>query len=137
MKPVWDELMESYKDSPTSLIADVDCTAEGQPLCEKNGVGGYPTLKYGDPADLKDYQGGRDLDSLKKFAAESLGPQCGPANLDLCDEAVKAKYEKYLAMSADRLDSKIRVAKKTYEVEVPIMTKTLATLKAKKTTEEL
>lgn len=58
MKPDWDKLMAAFKGNPTSLVADVDCTAAGQPLCNKHGVKGYPTIKYGDPAKLTDYQGG-------------------------------------------------------------------------------
>ena len=59
MKPAWDELMAAFEDSPTSLVADVDCTAAGESICSKVGVQGYPTIKYGDPNDLKDYNGGR------------------------------------------------------------------------------
>jgi len=70
MKPDWDKLMEEFSGSATQLIGDVDCTADGKPLCDANGVRGYPTIKYGDPSDLQDYQGGRDFDALKKFAEE-------------------------------------------------------------------
>jgi len=121
--------MEEYKGSPTSLVADVDCTTEGKELCNKVGVRGYPTIKYGDPSDLKDYNGGRDFDSLKKFAEENLGPQCGPDNMDLCDDATKTKIEGYLKMSADRMEGKIRNAQKVLEVEAPIMKKVIAYLK--------
>lgn len=129
MKPAWDKLMEEFKDSKTSLVADVDCTAAGKPLCDKHSVQGFPTIKYGDPGELKDYQGGRDFDSLKKFASENLGPMCGPANLDLCDEKSKKQYEKFLAMSTDKLDTKIRMAVKAYEEDMPMMKKSLAHLK--------
>jgi len=78
--------MGEFSDSASALIADVDCTAAGKPLCDANGVKGFPSIKYGDPTDLQDYQGGRDYDSLKKFAEENLKPMCSPANLDLCDE---------------------------------------------------
>ncbi len=40
MKPDWDSLADEYKDSKTVIIADVDCTADGKPLCEKFGVKG-------------------------------------------------------------------------------------------------
>ena len=50
----------------------------GKPLCDSNGVRGFPTIKYGSPSALEDYEGGRDFDSLKKFADENLGPSCGP-----------------------------------------------------------
>merc|ERR1719272_2646994 len=96
MKPDWDKLIDQFKDSKTALVADVDCTADGKSLCEKNGVSGYPTIKHGEPGNLQDYQGGRDLDALKKFAEENLGPTCGPANLDLCDADGKAQIKKFM-----------------------------------------
>lgn len=64
--------MAEFEGSATQLVADVDCTAEGEPLCEENGVQGFPTLKWGDPSDLQDYQGGRSFEDLKKFATENL-----------------------------------------------------------------
>jgi hypothetical protein len=108
MKPDWDKLMVEFKDSTTALVADVDCTADGKSLCNEIGVRGYPTIKHGDPSNLEDYKGGRDLASLKKFAEENLGPTCGPANLDLCDDAKKAEIEKFSKMSASDLESAIK-----------------------------
>jgi hypothetical protein len=123
--------MDDFKDSPNALVADVDCTAAGQPLCEKFGVRGYPTIKYGDPGDMKDYQGGRSFEDLKKFAEESLGPTCGPGeNLELCDAETKPKIETYVKMSTGKLEGKIRKATKDFEVELPIMKKVLAYLGA-------
>jgi len=98
MKPAWDKLIEEFKDSKTALIADVDCTADGKALCSDVGVRGYPTIKHGDPNNLEDYKGGRDFDSLKKFAEENLGPTCGPDNIDLCSGENKALIEKFLTM---------------------------------------
>lgn len=137
MKPAWDQLMESFAGSATSLVADVDCTAAGQPLCEKSGVKGYPSIKYGAPDDLKDYQGGRDFDSLKKFAEENLGPQCGPENLDLCSKDEKAKYEKFMGMSVERLEQKVVAAIRVYEKEVPMMKKVSGYLTKKNGNAEL
>merc|ERR1712129_285327 len=91
-----------------TLVADVDCTASGKELCSDVGVRGYPTIKYGDPNDLEHYKGGRDFDSLKKFAEENLGPTCGPANLDLCDDEKKALIEKLSKMSDSDLLSAIK-----------------------------
>jgi len=112
MKPAWDELMGEYADSATALIADVDCTAAGKSLCEEVGVRGYPTIKYGDPSDLQDYQGGRDVDSLKKFAEENLKPMCSPNNIDLCDDAKKEEIKKYQDMAEADLTSAIDVEEK-------------------------
>jgi len=114
MKPDWDKLMKSYAGSKTTLIADVDCTAGGKSLCEKQGVSGYPTIKWGEPTALKPYEGGRTGKDLEKFAAANLGPTCGPDNLDLCDETDKkfiAKFKKWdideLELSIEEKDTKI------------------------------
>merc|ERR1712113_1298167 len=103
-----DKLMKEYKDHASILIADVDCTTDGKPLCEEVGVQGFPTIKYGDPNNLEDYEGGRDLKALKAFAKENLGPRCGPANLDLCDDDKKAQVNKFMAMSASDLAAAIK-----------------------------
>jgi len=122
--------MDDFKDSPTALVADVDCTADGKELCSKNDVRGYPTIMYGEVGELKKYEGGRSYEQLKKFAEENLGPTCGPGeNLVYCDDATKAKIETYVKMSAGKLDGKIRKAVKDYEVEMPIMKKVAAWLK--------
>jgi len=113
MKADWDKLAELYKDSATALIGDVDCTAEGKSLCEEIGVQGFPTIKFGDPSDLQDYEGGRKFDDLKSFAETNLGPQCGPKYLDLCDDAKKAEIAKFSAMSASELTAFIEKGKTT------------------------
>jgi hypothetical protein len=107
--------MAEYKDSTTALIADVDCTTEGKALCTKHGVRGYPSIKWGDPNNLEDYEGGRSFKDLKKFAETNLGPQCGPANMDLCDEAKAAQIKEFQALSSDALDAAIKA--KTDEME--------------------
>merc|ERR1712012_241838 len=66
MAPAWADLMEEYAGSPTTLITKVDCTADGQSLCQKHGVQGYPTIMHGDPNDLQKYEGGRDEAALKE-----------------------------------------------------------------------
>mmetsp|Transcript_18752 Transcript_18752/g.32940 ORF Transcript_18752/g.32940 Transcript_18752/m.32940 type:complete len:128 (+) Transcript_18752:234-617(+) len=121
--------MEEFSGNPGSLVGDVDCTADGQSLCQKQEVQGYPTIKYGDPGDLKKYEGGRDFASLQKFAQENLGPTCGPANMELCDDATKKKIEGFMAMTKDRLEGKVRNAHRILEEEVPVMKKVLAHMK--------
>jgi len=103
MKPAWDQLSDEFKSSKTVVVADVDCTVH-KDLCGKYGVRGYPTIKYftsSTAADGDAYEGGRDFDSLKKFADESLGPSCSNDNIDLCDAEQTAILEKYNGMSAD------------------------------------
>merc|ERR1719326_563609 len=99
--------MKEYESSATILVGDVDCTGTGKSMCEEVGVRGHPTIKHGDPNDLQDYKGGRTFAELKKFA-EGLGPQCGPANIDLCDEEKKKTIEEYSKLSEDERDKMIK-----------------------------
>lgn len=114
MKPDWDKLMKEYEGSATTLVADVDCTAGGKSKCEEVGVRGYPTIKHGDPNDLQDYKGGRSFADLKKFA-EGLGPQCSPANLDLCDEEKKKMISEYMKLSEGEREKMIAEKEKQME----------------------
>jgi len=107
--------MDAFADSETALVADVDCTAEGKELCTTHGVKGYPTIKWGDPSNLEDYQGGRDFASLEKFAKENLKPMCSPVNIDLCDADKKAEIEKFLGMPGTELDGLIAESEKKIE----------------------
>jgi len=108
MKPDWDKLMKEFKGHASVLVADVDCTAGGKDLCETVGVQGFPSIKHGDPNNLEDYEGGRDLKALQTFAKENLGPTCSPANLDLCDDDKKTQINEFMAMSVDDLKAAIK-----------------------------
>lgn len=112
MKPDWDKLMGEYEGHASILVGDVDCTTEGKPLCDSNGVKGFPTIKHGDPSALEDYEGGRTMDALQTFA-KGLKPSCSPSNIDLCDEEGKAEIEKIQAMSAEDLDAFIAASDKS------------------------
>jgi len=114
MKPAWDKLMSEFEGSSTSLVADVDCTADGKSLCDKSGVQGFPTLKWGDPADLQDYEGGREYEDILKFAKE-LKPVCSPAKRDLCDKDDLAEIEKYEALPIEELEKQVKDAQKKIE----------------------
>jgi hypothetical protein len=107
MAPDWTKLSEEWDGNDVGLVAEVDCTTEGKPLCDANGVRGFPTLKYGDPAALEDYQGARSYDELAKFAKENLKPVCSVAKIDLCDDEKKKQIETYMAMSDADIDTKI------------------------------
>jgi len=109
MKPAWDKLGDEYKSSKTVLIGDVDCTKE-QDLCQKYGVQGYPTIKYftGATSSQGDaYNGGRDYDTLSKWAKDNLGPTCGAENIDLCNDEQKKLIKDKQALSAADLDKEI------------------------------
>lgn len=85
MKPDWDKLMSTYAADKDLLIADVDCTTQAS-LCSKNGVRGYPTIKYGRVDDMKQYSGGRSFAALESFTKGSL-KKAG-------DDAIAFKVEK-------------------------------------------
>jgi len=125
MKPAWDKLMRKYSGHATALVADVDCTADGKPLCEEHGVQGFPSIKWGDPSALEDYEGGRDLADLESFAEENLKPLCSPANLDLCDDDKKKQISELMAMSVMALEAEVekkeaeqKEAEETFDAEV-------------------
>ena len=73
MKPAWDTLAEEFKDSKRVVIADVDCTAAGEPICSRFKVEGFPTLKSFSPLDTEgeDYDGGRELDELRGLSTNA------------------------------------------------------------------
>jgi len=131
MKPDWDKLMKNWNKGErlaTSLIADVDCTAAGKPLCETVGVQGFPTIKWGDAGNLEDYSGERKYDALKKFAKENLKPMCSPSNIDLCNDEKKAEIAAFQALPAEELSAKIeekKAAMKTAEDDFTEATKKL------------
>uniref|UniRef100_A0A7S2FVC8 Thioredoxin domain-containing protein n=1 Tax=Alexandrium andersonii TaxID=327968 RepID=A0A7S2FVC8_9DINO len=100
MKPAWDKLMRKYKNSTTLLVADVDCTSDGKALCQDVGVKGYPTIKYGDPADLQDYKGGRAFEELQSFA-ESLEKTCSAARAEHCSAEDQGRIREYTGMSTE------------------------------------
>ena len=100
-------MMQKYEGHADVLVGESDCTAAGKTLCEDLQVQGYPTLKYGDPAALTDYQGARDLDGLKKFADSELRPACSLSRLELCDAAQRERIEELQALSPSELEAAI------------------------------
>merc|ERR1719316_709019 len=122
--------MDEYKGSATALVADVDCTTGGKSLSARHGVRGYPTIKWGDPSALEDYQGGRTLKDLQDFAKENLKPICSPSNLDLCDDEKKAEIEKFKAMSDADLEAAIAEKKKEIETAEETFNKGLKELQS-------
>jgi len=140
MKPAWDKLMKQYAGHASALVGDVDCTAEGKPLCEEHGVQGFPTIKWGDPSALEDYEGGRDFEELETFAKENLKPVCSPKNIDLCDADKKAEIEKFMKMSEADLDAEIekkdaefKEAEETFDAEVQKLQEKYESLEKEKT----
>lgn len=103
MQPAWEQLATDYEGSATTLIAEVDCTEEEE-LCETFEIQGFPTLHYGDVNNVEDYNGGRDYDSLAKFAKENLEkPICSIHNIEACDKDVKDAIQELEKKSAEEL----------------------------------
>eukprot|EP00930_Biecheleria_cincta_P020692 TRINITY_DN154_c0_g2_i1.p1 TRINITY_DN154_c0_g2~~TRINITY_DN154_c0_g2_i1.p1 ORF type:complete len:174 (+),score=52.63 TRINITY_DN154_c0_g2_i1:231-752(+) len=143
MKPDWDKLMKNWnkgKKAANTLIADVDCTSDGgKALCEKMGVKGYPTIKWGDPNALEDYSGGREYDDLKKWAKKNLKPICSPKNIELCDDEKKQKISELQALKPEDLtaqieakQAEIKLAEETFDKEVKALQAKYETLQKEK-----
>merc|ERR1711918_286815 len=103
------------------------------------GVQGFPTIKWGDVSNLETYEGGRDYDTLKKFAKDNLKPMCSPANIDLCDEEKKKEIAEFQAMPEEELSAKIeekkaeiKTAETTFEEEVKKLQDTYSQLQKDK-----
>lgn len=107
MKPAWDTLMSDFEGSDSVLVADVDCIGDGKELCNEVGVQGFPTIKFGNPGNLEDYKGGRDVDSLKKFASD-LKPACDIETLENCSDDQKETVEHLKATSVEDLKAKVK-----------------------------
>jgi cellobiose-specific phosphotransferase system component IIA len=104
----WEKLAGDFASITDALIAEVDCTEdENDKICSENDVKGFPTLKYGNPSAMEDYQGGRDYESLKSFADENLKPSCSPFNIELCEGEQKAMIESFTSMSVADLQAKV------------------------------
>lgn len=111
MKPDWDKLGYEYAGSMSVLIGDVDCTAGGQSLCEKQGIQGYPTIKYfkdGDTEEGTSYNGGRDYDSLLQHVKEELEPKCMVAYPDDCSEKETEFMKKIEEKTVDELTKNLQ-----------------------------
>lgn len=109
MKPDWDSVEKKYADSEYVMVGNVDCTAdEGQKICSKYGVEGYPTLKYFPAGDKegKSYEGGRSKKDLIKFVKKyDPGFVCTAATKAQCSEKQLAKLQPYLDMEPSELQA--------------------------------
>jgi len=107
MAPAWEQLMIAFEKSDSTLIAEVDCDGKGAELCQEMGVENYPTLKYGHPSNLENYDGAMEYEDLLMFASEKIGPVCGPKSLELCDAGQKVKIKKLQAEGIANLEKDI------------------------------
>jgi protein disulfide-isomerase A6 len=76
LAPTWEELADAFAKENGVVIAKVDADAH-KDLGGRFGVQGFPTLKFfpkgGDVKSPKDYNGGRDTDSLVQFVNTETG----------------------------------------------------------------
>jgi len=121
MKPDWDKLAKTFKDSDVVGIFDVDCTAAGQSLCGAQGVKGYPTIKYwlAGNKQAKDYQGGRDFDSMKSFAESTFKAACNGLTGKGCNEQEK----RYIEKTKDKSSEELATERKEKEGELKALKK--------------
>jgi len=114
MKPAWDRLADTFKKSDNVIIADVDCTAAGQSLCQKIGVKGYPSIKYFVDGVQRDYNGGRDFETLKKHVETKLGPPPPPCTLKTRDKNCsnrELRFIKKFEGDAGKIESELETLK--------------------------
>merc|ERR1719188_303032 len=112
MKADWDKLADAYADSPNVVIADVDCTAAGEQICNKVGIEGFPTIRYflPDAAKGKDYQGGRSYAALNSFVEKTFKPPCDVATSENCNDNQKALIEEFKGKSTEEYETLARAA---------------------------
>ena len=98
-------MAEEWDGNEIGLVAEVDCTSKtAKPICSAFGIESFPTLMYGDPNDMTEYEGGRSYEELSAFAKENLVPVCSAKNMDLCDEGTRSKLEEYYSMTLPQLN---------------------------------
>merc|ERR550539_463578 len=128
----YEKLAEALSSETTKLIAEVDCTDEAsESLCKENGVQGFPTLKYGNPAALSDYQGGRDFDSLNDFVVKELKVSCSPFNLDLCNDEEKKEIDDIMSMDESEIEKEIAKVDAVLEETDKVLEQGIEQLQAK------
>ena len=112
----WEKLAEEWKDGP-GLVGEIDCTdPKSEMLCEQFNVEGFPTLLYGDPSAPDDYQGGRDFESMSKFAKTFLDkPVCTVTKDDACTDeqkkliaSLKSKSKEELMTTVKDIETKVQ-----------------------------
>jgi len=117
------------------MIVDVDCTAAGEETCHSQGVKGYPTIKYflAGNKNGKDYQGGRDFDSLKNFVESTLNkPVCNVKTKKGC----KDNEIKYIEKNEGKTLEELQEELKTKEEDGKNLKKELQELQKKHKEEE-
>eukprot|EP00931_Biecheleriopsis_adriatica_P098592 TRINITY_DN7259_c0_g1_i1.p1 TRINITY_DN7259_c0_g1~~TRINITY_DN7259_c0_g1_i1.p1 ORF type:complete len:296 (+),score=87.67 TRINITY_DN7259_c0_g1_i1:194-1081(+) len=137
MQPDWDQLGKAYADTPNVIIGQIDCAGNGQSSCGENGVQGYPSLKLWKDGRMSDFNGGRDLNSLKREVESKLDPRpaCSLESKDACKPEDLVILEESEKMSKAERAAKIKAVQQV----IQYAKKQAAELekKAKKLTESL
>eukprot|EP00667_Euglena_gracilis_P024981 EG_transcript_29064 len=112
MAPAWETLMNEYAGSKSVVVAEVDCTVQDK-LCSDHGVSGYPTIKYWEGGEKKDYSGGRSVDELRNFVVETLDKSsCNVDTLADCSKKEIKYIEKVKDLGASDLAEKREAVEK-------------------------
>ena len=112
MKPAWDSLAKEYADHKSVFVGDVDCTVE-KDLCSEQGVSGYPTIKYWVDGEKKDYNGGRELEELQSFTAETLDKtRCDVNTLADCSKKEISYIKKMKELTPEERKEKLEAVQK-------------------------
>lgn len=131
MQEDWEHLAWDLEDDYGKLIAQVDCTSDGgRILCDEMHVSHYPTLKYGNPIHLSNYDSqARDYVDLKHHAKKNLEPTCSVARLDLCSYDEREEIEEAMELSDEELEEKINLEEAIIEEAQREFHETVARLK--------
>ena len=71
LAPTYEELAQAMTENEDVIIAEVDCTQNGE-LCQQHGIRGYPTVMlFQGEGEGKKFQSQRTLEELKKFVLEN------------------------------------------------------------------
>jgi len=105
LAPKWTDMASELVGNPTVLVGEIDCDDEND-LCEDHGIEGFPTIKWGSPDALSDYNLDMETEDMVKFV-KNMKPQCSIANIDLCDDEKKALIETLSALSFEEINEKV------------------------------
>ena len=114
--PVWDELESAYHLNSTHLVQRISCEDEhgrkNVKLCNYNAIKAYPTIKYGNPHDLKLYKGPYTLYAFKEFIENSLQVPCTPEYIEFCDDDKKDTMMHAMSLTEEQLQKAIEKEEK-------------------------
>jgi len=105
LAPKWTDMASELVGNPTVLVGEIDCDDEND-LCEDHDIEGFPTIKWGSPDALSDYNLDMETEEMVKFV-KNMKPQCSIANIDLCDDEKKALIESLSALSFEEINEKV------------------------------